>query len=792
MQRVSAFLPSWEKRNSNASAGASSATSVGGGNGGGGGLFGWPHRSSSRNSTASNSGLNSSANSLHRPAKLSIASINSNARVQREAFWPTTLDEECDKAARILKSFCGDGYLAPLSTESAVSSPTTEEPKTPTKIMKKIPRRIIQNAAGIAVFTCMRSGLWMTGSGGSGILIARKSDGTWSPPSGIMLHTPTLSFVIGVDIYDCILVVSDLAALEAIIKPRVTLGEDVGLASGQSVACDSADSDFKWTDPGATVLTYLKARGQHQHVNLSGCILTERANENERFYGSEVSQMDILAGNVGRYVEETKPLFEVIKMAEGRTDYDSSIIDRISAASAPGDALIASPKSKSASSGISFGVPDAHDPDPFGVLALEMAGLEIREAGSRVRPTSSQMNINSAISSPTTNKFPRQSVDTFLTRSNRGSYMSTHTVKSQVTDVGTQTANATPETTPSPGQQEASISPRPLERDVRISEVEEEQEAVDYTAVDMSALKHISSPPSIHSATSVDLDTAKSQPKHQDDDADKVSKASSVYDKDTDSDELDDSDGEDDFSDEEPVVFEVAAVQPARPQQVASRVMQAKGSMVTIPKRLPPPLPMRNPGRRSRLGNNDMGGETSGLRSPLRQEFGADAQDDLQPEAHAEVSKSESMRLEVPVEDASNKQGTSETPAKTEASDAVSVVPTKPDLDAADDDKTRLADDPKIEENADKSPSLAHSRTSTDTTGSMVDEKHASSIFTGPTEGRTSLDRSSVTTPTSERPFSVIGESIDDDTPKKLIKAEESQADETFVAARMPLQSSAN
>src|SRR5687767_7973000 len=154
--------------------------------------------------------------------------------------------------------------------------------------MKKIPRRIIQNAAGIAVFTCMRSGLWMTGSGGSGILIARKSDGTWSPPSGIMLHTPTLSFVIGVDIYDCILVVSDLAALEAIIRPRVTLGEDVGLASGQSVAFDSEDSDFKWTDPGATVLTYLKARGQHQNVNLTGCILTERANENERFYGSEV------------------------------------------------------------------------------------------------------------------------------------------------------------------------------------------------------------------------------------------------------------------------------------------------------------------------------------------------------------------------------------------------------------------------------------------------------------------------------------------------------------------------
>ena len=29
-----------------------------------------------------------------------------------EAFWPTTLDKESDKAARILRSFCIDGFMA--------------------------------------------------------------------------------------------------------------------------------------------------------------------------------------------------------------------------------------------------------------------------------------------------------------------------------------------------------------------------------------------------------------------------------------------------------------------------------------------------------------------------------------------------------------------------------------------------------------------------------------------------------------------------------------------------------
>ncbi|KAH8173079.1 las17-binding protein actin regulator domain-containing protein [Sarocladium implicatum] len=804
MQRVSAFLPSWEKRSSSASTGAASTVS----GGGGGGLFGWPNRSSSRNSTASTGALATAADpSSHRPAKLSIASANGSPRVQRESFWPATLDQECDKAARILKSFCSDGYLAPLNPETPSSPLSSDEPTTPTKIMKRIPKRIIQNAAGIAVFTCMRNGLWMTGSGGSGILIARKSDGTWSPPSGIMLHTPTLSFVIGVDIYDCILVVSDLRALEAMIRPRVTLGEDVGLVSGQSVAFDSEDSEFSWTDPGATVLTYLKSRGQHQHVNLTGCMLTERANENERFYGSEVTQMDILAGNVSRHVEETKPLFEVIKMAEGRTDYDSSVINLIAATAAPGDAVIASPKTRSASSALSFGMPDEHDPDPFGVLALEMAGLEIREAGSRVRPTSSQMNYSQVVS-PTTSKFPRQSMDTFLSRSNRGSYMSNHTVKSQATDAGTQTTGGSPGTTPSPEQNDVSAQRKSIDQVDPIPEVkEEEEEPVDYTRIDTTALKHISSPPSIHSATSVDLDNKSPQTNVEKDEADKVSKASSIYEKDSESEnDADDSDV-DDLSDEEPVVFEVAAVQPARTQQVASRVMQAKGSMVTIPKRLPPPLPIRNPGRRSRLGGSDIGLETSALRSPQSQEFGVDvppgprSEGDLSRRNSAQSSishnrmstKSSDNELDTPTaEESAPRLAEKVVAVEREHSDPpqVSKVPesvdgqSQPEHEegkAYSDDRTQelgqtdtsQPDDGRSEVLLDEGSSATNSRASTESSDSISGAKHTSSISTDQTEGRASLDDSSMVTPTAGQPSSAIGESTEDKTLQKSTKAEE-------------------
>lgn len=153
------------------------------------------------------------------------------------------------------------------------------------RILKKIPPRLIQNAVGLAIFTSMRSGLWTSGSGGSGILIARKTDGTWSPPSGLVLQTPSLGFVIGVDIYDCVLIINNFTVLEAFARPKFTLGTDVILSTGPLVSLGLLENDVTWTDLSDAATTYVKAKGQFSDVKLEGTILQERREENERFYG---------------------------------------------------------------------------------------------------------------------------------------------------------------------------------------------------------------------------------------------------------------------------------------------------------------------------------------------------------------------------------------------------------------------------------------------------------------------------------------------------------------------------
>lgn len=645
-----------------------------------------------------------------------------------------------------------------LSSRRSGDLPPTSPTTGTTPAKKKIPPRIIQEAVGLAIFSCMRSGLWMSGSGGSGILIARKADGTWSPPSGILLHTSTVAFVMGVDIYDCVLVINSVAALELFTRPRLTLGADVPLTVGPLVTMGLLENDVRLNhELGNTVLTYLKARGRHSPAQLSGSLVTERSNENERFYSDDgsgnssqpVDILDILAGNVRKSIPEILPLFEAIKAAEGRIDFDTATMDRLSQQPAPGDADIADTPgilTPASPNSATFGIPDAADPDPFGIIALEMAGLEIREAGSKHRPSSHQFDNYHNNASPTSpifaSRFSRQSADIAALENgnNRQSYMSTRTQATSMTDACTQTTEAagTPDTSLSPTHSDdgkdarttihgnmARNVPSPVpELSVHAAQVEETAEPTEPIMLSAPAEKEdatigfamSSSPPvppprnrpvaitiaaaaattgavtavaaSTPTATDSATDTASSRyltvdrgmetddqlsdgaettatshfvEDERNEDADDEDEETdgfgnedgnetlddvADFDDDDDDDDLDDDDME-----EEPVIFEVASttVRPVRvaPAQMATQVaqvIQAKGALVNIPKRIAPPLPLRSPARTSRASKSEYG-DLSAIGSPLRHSF----QSNVTSDAPAESLDAETAKAGSPV-----------------------------------------------------------------------------------------------------------------------------------------------
>jgi len=99
MQRVSALLPSWDRskaNNNNITAATTTSTLPAAANPARrtplalDKVFGWAEKITAPGSRLSFTGNTS-------PAPTSYG---------RETYWPATLDKECDKAARILKSFC--------------------------------------------------------------------------------------------------------------------------------------------------------------------------------------------------------------------------------------------------------------------------------------------------------------------------------------------------------------------------------------------------------------------------------------------------------------------------------------------------------------------------------------------------------------------------------------------------------------------------------------------------------------------------------------------------------------
>ncbi|KAE8394857.1 DUF500-domain-containing protein [Aspergillus alliaceus] len=246
-----------------------------------------------------------------------------------EAFWPMTLDKESEKVARILRSFCKDGVYVEESTENTPiddmkgTKTQIDKPRGKPKVLKKIPSEVIRQAKGLAIFTAMRTGLWFSGAGGSGVLLSRVPEtGEWSAPSGILLHTAGLGFLVGADIYDCVMVINTYKALEAFTKVRVTLGSEISVAAGPVGMGGVLESEVHKRQ--APVWSYVKSRGFYAGVQIDGTIVIERMDENERFYGRKLPVKEILDGHAWTDNPSVKMLTHTIHAAQGDAQFEQS------------------------------------------------------------------------------------------------------------------------------------------------------------------------------------------------------------------------------------------------------------------------------------------------------------------------------------------------------------------------------------------------------------------------------------------------------------------------------------
>ncbi|GAA5929141.1 hypothetical protein JCM1841_005148 [Sporobolomyces salmonicolor] len=204
------------------------------------------------------------------------------------------LENECAKAAKILQSFLAD----PNHPESALNA---------------IPKAVLMKAKGFAIFTVLKAGFVWSGKAGSGVVIARLPDGSWSAPSCIATGGVGFGLQVGADLSEFVVVLNSDDALSAFAKGgNVTIGGQLGAAAGPIGVGGAVNTAI--LNP-APVFTYSKSKGLFAGVSLEGTVLIERKDANEAFYGQSIPAVDLLSGKVPP-PEAASALYETIEAAE--------------------------------------------------------------------------------------------------------------------------------------------------------------------------------------------------------------------------------------------------------------------------------------------------------------------------------------------------------------------------------------------------------------------------------------------------------------------------------------------
>ena len=149
---------------------------------------------------------------------------------------------------------------------------------------KAVPRSIMENAEGIAVFpSLIKGGLVVGGQRGRGVLSVRnQKHGGWSSPAFLTITGGSIGAQFGAQAIDLVLVINNQRVLEQLVKNQFKIGADLAVTAGPVGRDASASTDIQLR---AQILSYSRARGLFAGVTLNGSTISQDRDANERFYG---------------------------------------------------------------------------------------------------------------------------------------------------------------------------------------------------------------------------------------------------------------------------------------------------------------------------------------------------------------------------------------------------------------------------------------------------------------------------------------------------------------------------
>jgi len=153
-------------------------------------------------------------------------------------------------------------------------------------------RKLLAVSKGVVVFPqVLKAGFIIGGAGGTGVLLGRNSEGSWSSPAFYTMGQASIGLQFGAEAKELVLVIMTEKGLDAIIKNQVKLGGDLSAAVGPLGKNVGASST---TNMDVDIFSFAKTAGLFIGASVEGSILDAKEDWQQSYYGKAVTARNVV------------------------------------------------------------------------------------------------------------------------------------------------------------------------------------------------------------------------------------------------------------------------------------------------------------------------------------------------------------------------------------------------------------------------------------------------------------------------------------------------------------------
>ena len=150
----------------------------------------------------------------------------------------------------------------------------------------------VRAAKGVLIFPQVVKGSFILGAeGGSGVLLVRGADGSWSHPAFYTLAAGSIGFQAGGQVSEIVVTVMNEDTVDAVLNSQFKFGADAGVTVAHVGGGIEASSS---TNFGFDLYAYSKSKGLFGGGAFEGGAIVKRETWNDEYYGGQPTPHDIV------------------------------------------------------------------------------------------------------------------------------------------------------------------------------------------------------------------------------------------------------------------------------------------------------------------------------------------------------------------------------------------------------------------------------------------------------------------------------------------------------------------